>query len=193
MLYVIHLQCIMEDFSTVKYKHSNTMYVPCAVYSHFIFQPSPINTVPVMFTIHCYTCFATLRIQSNELNQSYMCPLPETAVTCDSHDTDNVWLISPWYKLCDTHDTGAHWYKHDTATSDTHDTDGVWPLLPDTIMTLPNVTHDTDIVRPPSTWYNHDTATCDTHDIVWPLLPDTIMTLPNVTHGTDIVRPPSTW
>ena len=113
---------------------------------------------------------------------SYMCPLPETVVTCDSHDTDNVWLISPWYKLCDTHDTGAHWYKHDTATSDTHDTDGVWPLLPDTIMTLPNVTHDTDIVRPPSTWYNHDTATCDTHDIVWPLLPDTNMTLPQLTH-----------
>ena len=103
MLNVIHLQCIMEDFSTVKYKHSNTMYVPCAVYSHFIFQPSPINTVPVMFTIHCYTCFATLRIQSNELNQSYMCPLPETAVTCDSHDTDGVWLISPWYNNDTSH------------------------------------------------------------------------------------------
>ena len=88
------------------------------------------------------------------VSTSYMCPLPETVVTCDSHDTDVVWLISPWYK----HDTGyvthmiqmlwltpSTWYKHETATCDTHDTGAVWSLLPHTIM-IQSMWH---------TWYRH--------------------------------------
>ena len=104
MLNVIHLQCIMEDFSTVNYKHSNTIYVPCDVYSHVVFQPSPINTK------WCAQFIAThvlppVKVQSNELNPSYMCHIPETVVICESHETDGVWLISPWYKYDTSHVT----------------------------------------------------------------------------------------
>ena len=134
MLNVIHLKCIMEDFSTVKYKHSNTMYVPYAVYSHIFFQPSPINTV--MCTIHCYTCSVTLRVQSNELNpcvfQLHICVLYLKQL---SHVTHMIQMLSDsslpdtnmiqamwhtWYRWCLTPST---WYKHDTATTDTHATD----------------------------------------------------------------------